>query len=244
MKIAVCYLHVSGKSDVNAPPPSHYWGMSTRFVSTYKKFRGNTDHDLVVVSCGGPLTNDTTRLYCDVVDRYYFYNGGGWDIGAHQAFMLSPTGHEYDFVINMATPMFFWREGFIDAMVQAWVTHGNGLYGPTASYQNTPHIRTCCWATTPGIFAQYPHIVDTRPKTFMAESGEWSITKWYQSQGLPTLMVAADGFEYEQQAWRKPPNVFRRGDQSNCLVWDRHTEIYRLAGSEEKTQLEKLANGQ
>ena len=38
-------------------------------------------------------------------------------------------------------------------------------------------------------------------------------------------------------------NIFRRGDQSNVLVLDRHTEIYRLASATDKTRLSNQADG-
>jgi hypothetical protein len=44
--------------------------------------------------------------------------------------------------------------------------------------------------------------------------------------------------------WRKPENIFRRGDQSNLLVWDRHTEIFAKASEEERAKLAKLSDGQ
>jgi hypothetical protein len=43
--------------------------------------------------------------------------------------------------------------------------------------------------------------------------------------------------------WRKPPNIFRRGDQSNCLLFDHHCDTYAAASQEERARLEAMADG-
>lgn len=237
MKTALVYLHIVGKSDLTAPPPSRYIGWSLRFKGSYAAFKGSVPHDLIIVHCGTPEKDKT--LWPEA-HEHICYVGGGWDVGAHQH-AANLIRAEYDFVICAATPIYMPRPGFIEAMVKAVEKHGDGLYGPTASFEHHPHIRTCCWAFCPKTFFDYP-LVDTRAKTFAAESGPERITKWYQDRKLPVYMVAVDGI-YGVSNWRSPSNIFRRGDQSNCLVWDRHCDIYAAATDHEKVTLEKLADG-
>jgi hypothetical protein len=50
------------------------------------------------------------------------------------------------------------------------------------------------------------------------------------------VLVTWDGF-YLRDEWRKAPNIFRRGDQSNCLMFDRHHEIYEASTPQQKIRL-------
>lgn len=75
----------------------------------------------------------------------------------------------------------------------------------------------------------------------MFESCQGGFTDWCVKRGYPVRMVT-EAETYEPKDWRKPANIFRRGDQSNCLVWDRHTDIYARANLEEKHGLERAAD--
>jgi hypothetical protein len=54
--------------------------------------------------------------------------------------------------------------------------------------------------------------------------------------------VTWDG-DYDLPEWRKPDNIFRRGDQSNLIVRDRHADAYEVSTEAGKRVLEVLANG-
>lgn len=239
MNTTLIYLHVTGKSDPTAPPPEHYLPWSVRFIETYKKFKGDEPHELLIVHCGG-MTPESQQVFSGLDCSHTSYLGGGWDIGAHQSAANELPGR---FVICAATPIHFTCPGFLEAMIEARNKFGDGLYGPTASYENRPHIRNCCWAFDTDTFKQYPHIIDTRARTYRAESGDLSITRWYEDQGKPRIMVAKDGF-YHQADWRKPDNIFRRGDQSNCFVGDRHSDNFETGTPEEREKQSKDADGQ
>lgn len=239
MKTALIYLNVVAPSDSQAPKPEYYWPWAMRFAFTYQTWGDNHPYPLIVVHCGGEPSELHKSLFRDIAADHVVYEGKGWDIGAHQ---YAAKLIDVDFLICAATPVYFWRHGFVQKMVEAREKYGEGLYGPMASYEHRPHIRNCCWAFDSLVFNRYPHVIDTREKTFQAESGDLSITAWYESQGLPRIMVAADGC-YDQPDWRKPANIFRRGDQSNCLVWDRHVDLYRESGGERKKELEDWADG-
>jgi hypothetical protein len=140
---------------------------------------------------------------------------------------------DYDFAICFNTGAYFSKEGFLEAMVAARETYGDGMYGASSSFENSPHIRTTSWGVDPKTFKDYGILVDNRAKTFEAESGHGSITNWYRHRGMPTIMVAPSGC-YELMVSRNIPNVFRRGDQSDTFVKDRHHLWYETTHQEQR----------
>jgi hypothetical protein len=239
MKVGIIYLNILGRADESALPPDHYSPLADRFISTYRQFRGVRPHRLHVVHCGGIPSYEELQKFYEFQGVHSSYFGKGWDIGAHQHASLA---YDFDFLICCNSTVYFWREGFIQAMIAAREKYGDGLYGPTASYENAPHIRTCCWAFDPKTFADYPALINDRLKTFRAESGDLCITRWYESIGKPRILVAPDGC-YEQADWRKPDNIFRRGTQENCFVRDRHMDNWPNELPERKAQLAGYADG-
>lgn len=232
MKVTLLYLSVSGKSCDLAPDPSYYGPYEERFWRTYKQFKPAIEHDLLVVNCGGtkPIEGDFKSVA---------YNGPGWDIGAYQA--IVPT-MESDMIVCMATPVYFWRKGWLEAIVDCANKNGHGVYAPMASYETSPHLRTGCFAVHPKLMRDYPLKVDTRDKCCSFEARPGNFTQWVMEQDYPVLMVTENAY-LEQKYWRKPKNIFRRGDQSNCLTWDRHNDIYFAASDEEKAILAQRADG-
>lgn len=249
MKIAVLYLHVSAKSDPSAPDPSYYLPYSLRFARTFEQYPPGIDHELVVVSCGKPIGEDQMHLYRHITDRYECYEGTGWDISAHQS--ISKT-LDCDWVVCLATPVYFHREGWLKRFSEAFERNGDGLYGAFGSYENRPHIRTSCFAFKPDTMRAYPHKVESREHCFNFECGcdskgvsikdeTWCFTNWMIHRTGVAYSVDWSGV-YPPREYRSRPNIFRRGDQSNCIVWDRHCDLYFSADQKEKTVLEALAD--
>lgn len=250
MRISVIYLHVLGKSQDFAKDPSYYRPFSERFASTYEKFKPTIPSELRVVFCGSEPTDKDKELYAGLGAVFDTYLGTGWDLGAHQT-IASKLDH--DMVLCLATPAYLWLEGWLELTAEAFDMNGDGLYGPMASYELAPHIRTSAFAFSPATIRTYPHEINSRETCFHFESGftstgiphqscSWSFSNWMAEQGKPVLMVNAEGC-YVRDEWRKPDNIFRRGDQSNCLIRDRHWDIYQAASEAEKRTLEHLANG-
>lgn len=239
MKVAILYLRIVGKSDENSPDPSYYKSFTDRFAKSYLQFEPEIDHDLIIGICG--YSSKPDNELDGIASDYRFYSGRGWDIGAFQA--IAPT-IDCDLLICMATPVYFWRDNWLNPIVSCASINGYGLYGPMTSFENSPHIRTSCFAMHPKLIGEYPYTVNSRERTSLFESHhQCSFTGFSLSKSIPVKMVTETGF-YDVGEWRKHDNIFRRGNQSNCLVWDRHTDIYANASPEEKVRLEKLANGQ
>ena len=91
----------------------------------------------------------------------------------------------------------------------------------------------------------YPKEVKDREDTYRFEVFGWpdrtpNFTLWAGLNGFPVKLVTWDGV-YDLADWRKPTNIFRRGDQSNLIVKDRHCDAYDAA--ENKDELERMADG-
>jgi hypothetical protein len=226
-----------------------YSRSAERFVQTYKQFPPQIEHELLVVCCNGPHAagyGPATTLFKGLASRFATYDGGGWDIGAGQSIAHRVDA---DFLVCANAGVYFHRAGWLRRFAEARMEHGEGLYGASASYEPSPfvqgrlnpHIRTSFYGCNPETFRQYPFKIDSREKSFKFEAGEWSFTQWFEQQGLPAYLVTWDG-SYQKQDFRKPPNVFRKGDQSNTLVYDRYMEMFALADPQLRQVQEAYAN--
>lgn len=243
VKVTLLYLHIVAKGYPEAPPPEYYLWYEKRFAETYRKHDPGYDAEMVVVWCGGDPDYSSHQIYHSVLGANSLYQGAGSDIGACQHVMKKV---EADLVVCISTPVYFYRPNWLGRLVEAVKFFGDGLYGAFASYQNSPHIRTSFWAVNPKTFADYPELIDTREKCCCAESFrnakvKFTISDWYASIGKPALLVTWDGV-YGKTEFRKAPNIFRRGDQSNCLVWDQHCDAYMASHYQERCLLEKMAD--
>jgi hypothetical protein len=237
MKVTLLYLRVFGKSDHLSPEPSYYQRYEDRFFQTYNKHKPAIDHDLIVVNCGTDSADD--GKFDSISTGKMFYNGPGWDIGAYQNIVPKI---ESDIVLCMATPVHFWRDRWLEPILLSSKLHGHGVYAPMASYETSPHLRTGCFAVHPKLMADYPEKIDNRDKCCTFESRPGNFSQWAIKGGFPVFMVTESG-DFGMSDWRKPDNIFRRGDQSNCLTWDRHNDIYFEASVSGKSRLANSANG-
>lgn len=237
MNVAIVYLRVVGKTDTSAPEVSYYEYFTKRFHDSYISFRPKIEHELIIVNCG---TNDVPDdSFDDIATQQRFYTGTGWDIGAYQDICRTI---DCDLAWCMATPVHFWRSGWLDIMCKAVETYGPGVYGPQASFENSPHIRTGCFAFHPKLMRDYPVIVDSRMKCCQFESLPGNFSHINMAAGHPVLMVTEKEC-YSSTDWRKPDNIFRRGDQSNCIVWDRYNDLYFASSPSERELQSRKADG-
>lgn len=236
MKIVLLYLRILKKFDPTFPEHKSYSESSKRFLETYRKFKPSIPHELVVVNCGKEKYDS---MFDDVASDYRTFSGGGFDCGTYQA--IAPT-IDCDLLFALNTHTYFWRESWLDLFVLAANRFGPGVYGATASYERTPHLRTPSIAFSPKIMAAYPFKVDTRQGAADFEAGPDNFSMWAKREGYPVLLIAGSGC-YKQEDWRKPANIFRDGNQTNCLIWDRHTDVYTAADETEKLKLSNDADG-
>lgn len=230
MKLSLAYIRVFGEN------AGFYIGNTKKFLATYKAFKPEVPHELIVLNNHAP---NQDGMFDEIATRYMQYDGHGWDCGAWQH--LGKTV-DTDFLLCLNSTCYFWKAGWLERIVEAVQKHGDGLYGTCASYQINPHIRTPVYGFQPKVMRGYPNVVNDREHTYKFEFGNWSFTDHVRSMGLPTIMVTWDG-SYDLPDWRKPPNIFRRGDQSNLLIFDKHCDCYTASDEANKASQGREADG-
>jgi len=149
---------------------------------------------------------------------------------------------EEAFIVGIPTHAFFHREGWLARLVEARRKYGPHLFAAAGSFEHGPHLRTSCYGLDAEDFRAYPMEVESREAATEFETGQRSITNFFRSNNKACVQVTWDD-EQEQDEWRIPDGIFRRGEQNAMLVWDRHTEIYAKASDELKLRLSGLADG-
>lgn len=235
MRVGVIYLHVARQGYPEAPLPEFYAPFHRGFVDTYREFDAGYEHHLRVVWCGGEPVGPERDMYAGIAHSFSEYLGAGADIGAQQFTMRE---FDYDFVVNLATPVSFWKSGWLRRLVEAREKHGDGLYGPFGSWEWYPHIRTSAWAVDRKTFLVYPQEIDTRAKTFIFEHRGGTLefpqlTFWYAGLGKPAMQVTWGGEQLPHE-WRAGANIMFRGDQSECLLHDRYTRYFATLSDADK----------
>lgn len=235
MNVALLYLRILKKFDPSHPEHKSYEESAVRFLKTYLRYIPEIPHRLVVVNCGDSRHDG---MFDCVVTDYRTYSGGGYDCGTYQEI---GSKLDSDLVVGLNTHTHFWKHGWLERIVEAVEKHGPGVYGATASYELHPHLRTPCIVFSPQVMAKYPYKVTSREQASWFEAGPNNFSLWALKNNYPSLLVTADGV-MEMKDWRKPDNIFRRGDQSNCLVRDRHTDIFDAETPQEREILAARAD--
>ena len=234
MKIAVLYTYVS-----RGPLSDDY---AARFVATWEKFPPDYDCDLIVCCNGGPPTIEGSIILNGRDAQFFVTNNEGYDIGAYTKAAHGPA-NGYDAVFCCGESIYFWRRGWLNRLVDAWLDYGEGMYGVISSYLVRPHLGTSAFMTSPGLLHRYPFKVHDRKTRYEYEHGKQSFwlhvnEKWH----LPVRLVTWDG-SYSWRDWRKPANIMWRGDQSNCLVRCIHLDRYDKVLPATKRAWERGADG-
>lgn len=234
MKVAVLYLKITRRIET-FPIATPYEVGHQRFYRAYREFKPVIPHDLIIVRCGA---TEPASDFDAIATHYLRFDGWGSDCAAYQTIVRVL---DYDLVLCLNTLAYPRCHHWLEPFVAAMEVHGKGVYGASASYEIRPHLRTPAIAFHPDVLREYPFSVINRGDSVEFESGANSITQWADRTGYPTVLVTADG-RYFRGDWRKPANIFRRGDQSNTLVRDRHFDLYEAASPEEKKKLEADAD--
>lgn len=192
MKVALVHVFPT----VNAV---RYIPMAKRFVSTYLTHPpGKTEHELyVAVNGSSELGGMCQEFYQPLKPKFFQHNNYGKDIGAYMAAAdIIPC----DLMVCMGTPVHFHRQGWLDRMVEAYLTHGPAMYGCWGFHSPTPHLRTTVFWIPPDLLLAYPHRVSDGMR-YSFEHSPSSITLWSQQQGFEPRQVTWN-HEYEMQSWQ------------------------------------------
>lgn len=160
----------------------------------------------------------------------------GADLGAQQYIArLSDDA----FQVNMTTRCYFHREGWLARYVFYRNRLGPGFYGASHSREGGKlHVCTRGHAYDVEDFKLYPHNIISRDQGVFFECGQGCVSEWFTSIGRPRRVLGWNG-DYSMS--EEIENGFRNGDQSNMLIWDKHTDIYRDADEAEKKRLRDMA---
>jgi hypothetical protein len=232
MKVGICYVCPIVKWDVYEP-------IVRRFLAAYQAFPPGHDHEFHVIFNGGSPTSHMVDMFSGMNPICHEHDNTGWDIGAFSKM----TDVACDEMLFLGTNTNFRRAGWLQRVIDARQKFGTGLFGTSASYDIYPHIRTNGYLCQPKLvgLAWAKNRSRTNPRHGF-ELGKSSLTDTAAGQGLPVVLVTWGGY-YTKDEWRKAPNIYRRGNQSNCLIYDRHHEIYEASSPRRKIQLERIADG-
>lgn len=214
-----------------------------RFVAGLHQFPPGIEYDLVPVLFDTDLTGEVTDLFVGLpVDQFLHYKGEGADIGAAQ--WVARGCDDDEFIVAMTSRIFFHRPGWLRQLWKARELYGVGLYGCFASKEGGKlHLCTRAYCMNAIVWNNYPFEITSRDQGTFFEVGlgnpEGNLMEWAQSRNVPSYVVYWDGVRPMEHAL-VPDSIFRKGDQSNCLVFDRHTEIYHRASDEERRRLESM----
>ncbi len=222
-----------------APSPELYKPAAKRFAETYQRFPAGHDHRLILINSNGGLTSEIAEYFRDIPHEVLEYRGSGWDIGAHNyaAFTLSAV----DWFMGFSSWTHFRRPGWLKAFVEARDEFGDGLFGATSSFEKHPHIRGTAYFIRAGRIQRYPHGCNSREESFEHEAGENSLSTWCLDQGFGAWVVTPEKTVPLLES-RSLENVFRKGDQSNIWIFDKHTELFERASREEREALTSRAD--
>ena len=161
-------------------------------------------------------------------------NDGGLDLTGYMDAVRGPCAN-YDAILCLGESIHFHRAGWLRRLVEAWEHWGPGMYGPFGSNNSRSHLQTSAFMVSPAMLRSYPVRPLNRPQRFEFEHGERALWRRLARQGLPVRCVTFDG-EWEPRMWRMPRNCLWRGDQSNVLMWNNHSDAWERASPLTKHQ--------
>lgn len=233
------------------PLPLDNWELfrpdAKRFCDTFRQFPPGADCRLAVMCNSRWPTDEEKEMFkdmgCEI--EYLRYDGNGYDIGAHQ-FFAHQAGDV--FCVNVSTRVYFHREGWLKKIMEARDYFGHGLFGTAASREygvgvvrdrERVHFRTHCYGIEASEMRDYPNVIDSKDMSFMFESGAYNnplgtFLEWCSARPQNAIACVYWDGGWRPHEWFGRPNTFRLGDQSNLLVFDRHSLVFEKSTDEER----------
>ena len=210
-----------------------------RFCETWRINPPGVDCEIIASCCNDGPNDDLRTMFHDLPVSFVHYSGEGCDLGSAQQIACAiGTG----FMVNCTSRCYFHRPDWLKRLVTAREAIGPDLFGCFASHESGRlHVCTRAYSLDAQDFALYPVQINSRNLGVFFECGDGNLMEWFEARNKKPWVVGWSGI-HERSDWFKIPNRFRNGDQSDCLVFDKHTDIYRNAEGEFKMQLEEMAN--
>jgi hypothetical protein len=216
-----------------------YRPMIKRFTETWRAYPPGADCTIAAMCCKGRQTDELTDMFTGLPADFIEYRDDGCDIGSAQSLSHTLTD---EFMVCMTSRCYFWKEGWLKRLVTAREAIGPDLFGCFASRESGRlHLCTRAYCMDAADFQLYPVKIVSRDQGVFFECGEGNLLEWFEARGKKGWVAGWSGV-HDKSDWFKVPNRFRDGDQSDCLLHDRHTLIYELANEEEKKRLQGMAN--
>lgn len=234
---------------ITYPLPFDSWHTFTaevgRFIDTFKHYPPGVDYELWAMCCWGEPNDPLREMFYGTKCRFvpYYFNGRDCGCAQFAAKMLDSNS----LLVVTTTRTYFHKAGWLKQITDAREKYGPGLYGLCANREGYPlHICCRCYGIDSDDLSAYPHSINSREEGHAFETGagipEGPAHVWMLNQGKVAKVVMWDGV-YDEPDWFTPANRFRNGDQSNMLVWDKHTDVYRDSSPEEKRRIASLCDG-
>jgi hypothetical protein len=211
-----------------------------RFAKTFKEHPPEADYELWITCAWGEPVDSVRRLFYGTRAIFTTWCEDACDIGAAQRCARIA---EDALIVGFPSHAYFHRAGWLKRLVTSRTMFGLGLYGTSASFEIEPHVRTCGYAIDASLLNDYPKPITSRADCTEFEVGQNSITRFVTKQKGAVVVVFWDGTVSLEDAV-KYENGFRKGNQEQTLVFDRHTDLYRDASEEERKKLEALTDAQ
>lgn len=183
MRIALAYCYPNLQAAKYAPA-------AKRFADTYQAFPpGKSEHELYVIANGAPLEPHQKKPFIHIANKYLEHNNYGKDVGA---FQMAAREIKCDLLGCFGAHIYFWKAGWLDRIVEAYLENGPGLYGTWGFHQPLPHLRTTAFWIPPEVLDTYPHAIGDSDR-YSFEHGLDSLTLWAQRTGFEPLLVTWSG---------------------------------------------------
>jgi hypothetical protein len=214
-----------------------------RFVDTFKQFPPGADYELYAMCQWGEPINEVRGLFYGTRTRfephYGRYSGSGSDIAA----ALTLAQVQDAFMVCFTARCYFHRPGWLARYVEAREKYGPGVYSASTSFEHRRHLCTRGYAADASLLREWQGGIKTKDDGPTFEVGPGSITDFALENKLPAMQVTFDGEQSILDSRAATlTNIFRRGDQSAMLVWDKHTDEYAAASNEGKMAFQETTD--
>lgn len=203
-----------------------------RFCDSWRAFPNLSECTVHVLYMGGELTDAIKQIFSGMPVEFVRYEGPGHHISAQQ--WWAGQG-ENRFEINMTSRCYLHRAGWLEKYTEARSMNGPGLYGIASSLRGgRHHVCTRAHAYDTFDMRKYPYVINTRPLEYFQESGGGCLLDWFRSIGRSAYLVAFTGSYLIGQVPVEIPNGWCFGNQSNVLVWDKHSDEYANSSNKDE----------
>jgi hypothetical protein len=233
MRTWICYPMPMDSPEVY----SRFLPAAQRFADKWRSHPPGADCLLAIVCNHSEPSPEVQKLFARTGAAFWAYPENGCDMGSAQYLAYHVP---QDFIVAMTSRSYPWRSGWLVPVLDARRNFGPGLYGLSGASRegSTEHLCLRSYAMDARLWNEYPIHLNNRAlgPAFEAQMG---LANWLLSRNNAVRAVYWRG-SYPPDRWFEPENRFRNGDQSDMLIWDRHSDGYRDADPETKARLEHI----